>query len=186
MVARSAVVRAGLEAMLRAHPDIQVVAAAASFAGIPSGADVVLAEHPLADEAPPLPVILLGESEDSNWITGALRSGARGALSRESGSEEICAAILAAAAGLAVLPADALERLLPERPAMAEGQPLTPRETEVLRMLAEGLGNKEVAWRLGISDHTVKFHIASIFSKLNVSSRTEAVTNGVRLGLVLL
>jgi DNA-binding CsgD family transcriptional regulator len=53
-------------------------------------------------------------------------------------------------------------------------------------MLAEGLGNKEIAWRLGISDHTVKFHIASIFTKLDVSSRTEAVTAGIRRGLIML
>ena len=63
---------------------------------------------------------------------------------------------------------------------------LTPRETEVLAMLAEGLGNREIASRLGISDHTVKFHISSILDKLNASSRTEAVTLGIRRGLVLL
>ena len=65
-------------------------------------------------------------------------------------------------------------------------QPLTPREVEVLHMLAEGLGNKTIARRLGISEHTVKFHVGSIFSKLNASSRTEAVTVGVRQGLVML
>jgi two-component system, NarL family, response regulator YdfI len=65
-------------------------------------------------------------------------------------------------------------------------QPLTPREVEVLHMLAEGLGNKTIARRLGISEHTVKFHVGSIFAKLNASSRTEAVTLGVRQGLVML
>ncbi len=63
---------------------------------------------------------------------------------------------------------------------------LTPREIEVLRMMAEGLGNKEIAVRLGISDHTVKFHISSILAKVGASSRTEAVTIGIRMGLVLL
>ena len=63
-------------------------------------------------------------------------------------------------------------------------QSLSPREIEVLRMMAEGLGNKEIAWRMKLSEHTVKFHISSIFTKLDVSSRTEAVTLGVRLGLV--
>ncbi|PYU14357.1 MAG: helix-turn-helix transcriptional regulator [Acidobacteria bacterium] len=64
--------------------------------------------------------------------------------------------------------------------------PLSSREVEVLGMLAEGLGNKQIAWRLGISEHTVKFHLSSIFTKLDVSSRTEAVALGVRLGLIML
>ena len=63
---------------------------------------------------------------------------------------------------------------------------LTPREVEVLRMLADGTSNKEIAFQLGISEHTVKFHVASILSKLNAGSRTEAVTLGVRMGLIYL
>jgi NarL family two-component system response regulator YdfI len=64
--------------------------------------------------------------------------------------------------------------------------PLTPREIEVLRLLSEGLANKNIAWKLKISEHTVKFHIASIFTKLNVSSRAEAVAIGIRQGVILL
>ncbi len=64
--------------------------------------------------------------------------------------------------------------------------PLTPRETEVLRMVSNGESNKAIAWKLGISEHTAKFHVASILSKLNAGSRTEAVTLGVRLGLIYL
>lgn len=67
-----------------------------------------------------------------------------------------------------------------------ESAPLTPRETEVLRLLADGASNKIVAHKLGISDHTVKFHVTSILSKLNAGTRTEAVTMGVRKGLVYL
>ena len=63
---------------------------------------------------------------------------------------------------------------------------LTPRETEVLRLLADGASNKIIAFKLGISDHTVKFHVTSILSKLNAGSRTEAVTLGVRMGLIYL
>jgi DNA-binding CsgD family transcriptional regulator len=63
---------------------------------------------------------------------------------------------------------------------------LTPRETEVLRMLAEGLSNREIASILGISEHTVKFHITSIFGKLGTSTRTEAATEGIRRGLVMI
>lgn len=64
------------------------------------------------------------------------------------------------------------------------GEALTPREFEVLRMLADGLGNKEIANRLGISDHTAKFHVAQILAKLGAGSRTEAVAIGMRRGLV--
>jgi len=70
--------------------------------------------------------------------------------------------------------------------ASSEPHLLTWRELQVLRMMAEGLGNKIIADRLGISEHTVKFHIASIFTKLDVSTRTEAVTAGIREGLILL
>lgn len=68
----------------------------------------------------------------------------------------------------------------------SQGETLTPREIEVLVMLAEGTGNKVIARHLGISEHTVKFHVGSILAKLNASSRTEAVTLGVRQGLILL
>ena len=80
-----------------------------------------------------------------------------------------------------------LSRIRPGRQSELDpsGQILTPREIEVLRMIAEGLGNKEIASRLRISDHTVKFHISSIFAKLGVSSRTEAVIVGIRQGLVM-
>ena len=64
--------------------------------------------------------------------------------------------------------------------------PLTPRELEVLRMMADGAANKEIAWKLGISEHTVKFHVASILGKLDAGSRTEAVTRGLRSGLILI
>ena len=66
------------------------------------------------------------------------------------------------------------------------GAPLTPRELEVLRMMADGAANKEIAWKLAISEHTVKFHVASVMGKLNASSRTEAVTRGLRRGLILM
>lgn len=64
--------------------------------------------------------------------------------------------------------------------------PLTPREVEVLRLLADGASNKFIAHKLGISDHTVKFHVTSILSKLNAGTRTEAVTSGVRNGIIYL
>ena len=94
-------------------------------------------------------------------------------------------------AGLVVLHPDALaarppREARPARVAADPAQPLTAREIEVLGMLAEGLGNKTIAVRLGISTHTAKFHVASILAKLGAGSRTEAVTVGMRRGLVVI
>jgi DNA-binding CsgD family transcriptional regulator len=71
-------------------------------------------------------------------------------------------------------------------PVSAASAALTARELDVLRLVAEGDANKEIAWKLGISEHTAKFHVASILGKLNAGSRTEAVTIGIRRGLVLI
>jgi len=90
---------------------------------------------------------------------------------------------------LAVVAPTDLEPLLhagPQPQAATETSALTPREMEVLRLMAEGAANKTIAWKLDISEHTVKFHVASIFAKLNAGTRTEAVTQGVRRGLILL
>lgn len=123
----------------------------------------------------------------------------RAVLPRDATSGEILAALDAVAAGLVVLHpdvlADALDvargprarREAPPAPGVADpAQPLTAREVEVLGMLAEGLGNKTIASRLGISTHTAKFHVASILAKLGAGSRTEAVTIGMRRGLVVI
>jgi NarL family two-component system response regulator YdfI len=121
-----------------------------------------------------------------------LRRGGRAVLPRHASSEEIVAAIEAVAAGLVVLHPEAMTSLrsasLARRGAVAAvaDQRLTAREIEILGLIAEGLGNKAIAARLRISDHTVKFHIASIFAKLSAGSRTEAVTIGVRQGLIMI
>jgi len=113
-------------------------------------------------------------------------------LPRQAAPEEIVGAVEAAAAGLIALHPAAAESIwsllpAPVRTTVAPaGQALTPREIEVLGMMAEGLGNKTIARRLGISEHTVKFHVGSILTKLNASSRTEAVTLGARQGLIML
>jgi len=113
--------------------------------------------------------------------------GERGALSRELTPAQIRAAIGVAAAGLSVMPA---EGFLPASPSSSPGEPmaeaLTAREMDVIEMLAEGLSNKMIAHRLSISDHTAKFHVNSILAKLNAGTRTEAVTRGIRLGLIKL
>lgn len=121
-----------------------------------------------------------------------LRRGGRAVLPRHASSEEIVAAIEAVAAGLVVLHPEAMTSLRSASPARlgavaaVADQRLTAREIEILGLIAEGLGNKAIAARLRISDHTVKFHIASIFAKLSAGSRTEAVTIGVRQGLIMI
>jgi len=101
------------------------------------------------------------------------------------------AAVETAANGLAVIDPQELDALLSSAapaPVQADAEPsaLSARELEVLRMISEGAANKIIAWKLGISEHTAKFHVASILAKLGASSRTEAVTLGIRKGLVLL
>jgi two-component system, NarL family, response regulator YdfI len=138
-------------------------------------------------------VVFLADDPSATWVADAVRLGARGVLERDATPAEIVAAIEAAAAGLVTLPAHIATALLSaSRPATAPrtssdvSQPLTPRELEVLGMLAEGLANKNIAARLGISEHTVKTHVASILAKLDAYSRAEAVAVGVRRGLILL
>jgi DNA-binding NarL/FixJ family response regulator len=136
-------------------------------------------------------VIVLSEQPKAAWFSRALRAGVRAVLPREVTPEQLRAALEAAAAGLVVVHPAELETVLPAPvglPAALDElpEPLTPREREVLQMLAAGLANKEIAARLKISDHTVKFHVASILGKLGASTRTEAVSTGIRRGLVLL
>ncbi|MBW4690281.1 MAG: response regulator transcription factor [Lyngbya sp. HA4199-MV5] len=125
-------------------------------------------------------------------IAAILQAGVRGILPSDATVTEIVGAIVAAARGLTVIHPDLLSPLLSSLPASTRtpptesGEALTNREVEVLTMLAEGLGNKAIARRLNLSEHTVKFHIGSIFSKLHASSRTEAVILGARQGLILL
>lgn len=146
---------------------------------------------------PPPALVVLADDPEGAWTAEVLRSGVRGVVPRSATAEEIVSAVEAAAIGLVVLHPDVVDSLLSVLPSVGASfgqtrdtptpmQALTPREIEVLGMLAEGLGNKTIARRLGISEHTVKFHVSSIFQKLNASSRTEAVTLGAKLGLIML
>ena len=159
-----------------------------SDGGAASGApDVVLASGISLDEITyeAVPVVLIGDEPFEAWDhSGPVRAW----LPFRATPNEIVAAIVAASEGLTVITPAQSEAMFDapraRRPAMAMAEPLSPRELQVLRMLAEGLGNKEIAWQLGISDHTVKFHVASILGKLHASTRTEAVARGMRQGLV--
>lgn len=212
VVATDLIVRAGLESILRTSPELSVVGIASNTDTLAAliatrSPDVVLMELGLQDDetvseklvtlstlATPTPTIVaLTDTAPSDWITEALRLGIRAVLPRSATAEEILHTVVAVAAGLVVLHPDVIDVLLPILPSVgrtvddsAPVQALTPREIEVLGMIAEGLGNKAIARRLGISEHTVKFHVSSIFTKLNASSRTEAVTLGARQGLIML
>jgi DNA-binding NarL/FixJ family response regulator len=112
-------------------------------------------------------------------------------LPRDADIQEIIPAIHAAYTGFLFLAPEFAQDLLahvraPAGPADLPLEELTPREIEILRLLAEGSGNREIAAQLGISDHTVKFHISSILNKLDASTRTEAVTLGIRNGLIVI
>ena len=136
----------------------------------------------------PIPILLLFDSPNSEFVTSALRAGIRGAISSDATAQEIEGAVHAVHAGLVVTMPAALAQLLPDPQLSTEdlAEPLSGRELEVLDLLAEGLSNKLIAHGLNISEHTVKTHVASIFAKLGASSRTEAVSQAIRRGLVML
>jgi two-component system, NarL family, nitrate/nitrite response regulator NarL len=132
-----------------------------------------------------VPVVAL--VEDATGAGEAWSAGARGLLPREADAETIAAAATAAANGLSVMHSEYVNTLALVNPrSEADVEPLTAREREVLQLLAEGLPNKIIAARLKITDHTVKFHVNAIMTKLGVQSRTEAVVRATRLGLILL
>jgi DNA-binding NarL/FixJ family response regulator len=112
----------------------------------------------------------------------AMGEGAVGALRRDASPEQLAAALVAAAEGLWVLDPGFGPAIFPAPAVLLE--PLSPREQEVLLLLVEGLPNREIARRLFISAHTVKFHVNAILSKLDAATRTEAAVAAVRLGIV--
>jgi two-component system, NarL family, response regulator YdfI len=200
VAAASAVRRAGLEAIVRSEPDLHPAGSTGTLARLDllaqnANADVVLVDsHSPPEALPPsaAAIVFLTETASARDISRFLKAGVRAVLARESDADDIVAAIYAAYRGQVLLSAEAAESLAAifgdsekdqqEEPAMLEE--ISPREAEVLRMLAEGLPNKDIARRLAISEHTVKFHISSILEKLGAATRTEAVTLGIRRGLI--
>lgn len=191
MAASSASARRGLEAAVR--PPHEAVGSAPLGPLLREAArrhdpDLLLLEVGPDDPDPaallaglgPLPAVVLADEPQVEW----LRGGAGALLRREAGEAEIAAALQAAAAGLLAVHPEVLD--LPRPRPTGPGEALTAREAEVLEMMAEGLSNKEIAARLGISDNTVKFHLASVYGKLGVSSRAEAVTAALRTGRLML
>jgi DNA-binding NarL/FixJ family response regulator len=167
-----------------------------------SGELVALTEFLSGDgedtSSPSVVALLSTDFQNPEQAIELLQNGVRGILPRGATASEIIAAIGAAANNLIVAPPEILETLFSSNtiedylPNVKKNlsdeavKDLTPREREVLEFLVEGESNKVIAYRLHISEHTVKFHVASIFGKLGVNTRTEAVTQALRRGLILL
>ncbi len=199
------VVRAGLRAILAQSEDCRVVGEGTLEEAESQAAalrpDVLLLEltggeqgvtghlRRLAAELPEVGMLVLSDDPGEAAVRDALQAGARGYLPREASPEELLEAVLAVGQGLVVLHPTTARSLLRQpqpQPPAAAGEPLTERELEVLQLLAQGLPSKTIASRLHISEHTAKFHVGSIMSKLGAASRTEAVTLAIRRGLIAL
>jgi two-component system, NarL family, response regulator YdfI len=198
--------RRELTALLDYAPDVEVVGTAGSFEGAEEDweeLDVLLirdsseSTDELFDSledcglARQPPVLLLLEQATQYKVNRAIQLGIRGILPADVAAVQLISAVVAVAKGLVVLqPGELALAAASTRTRNGEAaelfEPLTPREKEVLQMLANGLGNKQIAAHLKISEHTAKFHVASILGKLGASSRTEAVSLGLRRGLILL
>ena len=197
------VVREGLVAMLETEPDFQIVGTAAT--GVEAVAlvartnpDVMLLDLELPEldgvgvlrrlvaEQARVRVIVFTVFDTDERIIAAVEAGAAGYLLKGAPRAELFAAVRTVAAGgsllASVASAAVLRRVRGEVP--PGGPYLTPREREVLEALARGLGNKQIAAELGVSERTVKFHVSSLFAKLGARNRTEAVTVAARAGLV--
>jgi NarL family two-component system response regulator YdfI len=202
--AKSGITRAGLESVVRADPRLSLVGEGYRDGSLARALrefspDVVLLDSleerslPELMHSPTGPgFVVLVEDVTRKEIRAALQAGVRGILLRESKPEEVTSALQAVAEGLAVISPEILDVLMPinadhaESREMPSGEPLTARESEILALLAEGGGNKEIAARLHISEHTVKFHVSSILAKLGASTRTDAVARGYRDGLIVI
>jgi len=204
IVSANPLARGGLAALLEGMARMKMVgsasaAEAASLAGqlLP---DVVLLDAGqgeveeldqiarLASSQPGLPIVAL--ASDQGALAQALAFGASALLPVAVDPETLAAALLASARGLAAIPRQELATLLPqeERVDLAVNAPtetLTPREQEVLQLMARGLTNRQIARRLQISEHTVKFHAGAVLGKLNARSRAEAVARAIGLGWIL-
>lgn len=203
IVSPSPLARTGLERLLQAMPEVTVVGSgavpdAASLAG-QLHPDVVLVDGeggdpaelaPIGDLAsaqPGLPIVAL--ALETGEQAAALSLGASALLPSSLDAEALRAAIHAAARGLVSIARADLAALTPLEigsramvPAMVET--LTRRELEVLQLLARGLTNRQAAERLGVSEHTIKFHVAALLGKLDAQTRAEAVARAIRLGLI--
>ena len=181
--------RAGVSSLLAQLGSIEVVERdAAEVALWDAGIDASKALTRLAElRTLDLPVVaVVGNAAQ---VAPALAAGARGVVLRDQVGPGIHAALAAVRSGLTVIDTELASSLVPNQPAPREPKgrgELTERERQVVQLLAEGLSNKLIADRLGISDHTAKFHVNGVMMKLGASTRTEAVVEAMRRGLIRL
>lgn len=195
------VVRQGLRMFLGLDPELEVIGEAQDGGEALRMArelkpDVVLMDllMPVMDgitattairrEMPDVEVLALTSVLEDASVVGAVRAGAIGYLLKDTQADELCRAIKAAAGGQVQLSPKAAARLMREVRAPESPEALTDRETEVLRLLAQGQSNKEIAHTLNIGEKTVKTHVSNVLGKLGVQSRTQAALYAVRIGLV--
>jgi DNA-binding NarL/FixJ family response regulator len=196
-----AVVRQGLRMFLGLDPELEVAGEAVNGAEAVREAhalqpDVVLMDllMPVMDgitaittirrELPDVEVIALTSVLEDDKVVGAIKAGAIGYLLKDTQADDLRRAIKAAAAGQVQLSPQAAARLMREVRTPDSPEALTERETEVLRLLAQGQSNKQIARNLVIGEKTVKTHVSNVLAKLNVQSRTQAALYAVKIGLV--
>jgi two-component system nitrate/nitrite response regulator NarL len=200
IVGEDPLARSGLSSLLSAERSLEILGQTASPDEIPlskstSNPDVLLwdlgqdgrssLERLRAFPDPDLPILVLCADESS--AVDALSAGVKGVVVRDVGAGALAAALQAVSRGMVVLDEHlAAAALRPRISAAPPAERLTARELEVLQLLAQGLSNKLIGDRLGITEHTAKFHVNSIIGKLGAQTRTEAVVQAVRVGLVLL
>jgi len=180
--------RVGLRAMLAGETGIEIIDDA-SAAEVPGVAVIDLDDGGEERALPPIPSVLLATSPEMVSMPPPGDMVPRAYLLKDSSATEIVAAVRAVAAGLIVIdPSIAAALASSFEPGARSAETgltgLTPRETEVLRLVAAGLPNKSIALQLGISDHTVKFHIGAILGKLGAASRAEAAARAIRAGIL--
>ena len=192
VLAPALALRIGLREVFRGLEDVEVIADASSLDELPDVDVLVLTSRDyLSDLGEDAPAVLL-LTDDMSAAAQLMDLPVWGVLSLDASPEELSAAVRALGEGLWTGSPVLLQNLLERQPAFAleEGDPivdpLTPREREVLQLAAEGLANKQIALSLGISEHTVKFHLSSLYTKLGATSRTEAIRAGARRGWVVL
>ena len=195
------VVRRGLRMFLAMDPELVVVGEAADGEEavhlarlllpdivlmdlLMPGMDGITATTMIRSELPDTEVLALTSVLEDASVVGAVRAGAIGYLLKDTDADALCRAIKAAAAGQVQLTPQAAARLMQVVSSPESPEALTERETEVLRLMAQGQANKEIARSLNISEKTVKVHVSNILSKLGVQSRTQATLYAIRVGLV--
>ena len=169
VVGALATAREAIEAVVELRPDVVLM-----DVSMPGGMDGVAATREVLRRRPATRVIMLTSYSEDATVLAALDAGASGYLLKEAEPDEVVRGIRAAAEGGAPLSPQVARVVLGDRRPAAAAEPLTARESEILALVGDGLANKQIARRLGISEKTVKAHLTSIFQRLGVASRTEA------------